>query len=166
MKLAKVTGRIGFGFGLLGPVLFYSSTYPFLYESHVVCPACPHIDIAYATKMTWIEVGLRLGLLCGLAFAQIGFGIGWSISKFRAPRDRHRMRQGRHSRSIPQAPPCGLCFLGKCLMSYDLKRNLGLKGTNGPSFDCDSARRVKFSTMRHMTRVVFWSRHTGTLPPK
>ena len=22
---------------------------------------------------------------------------------------------------IPQAPPCGLCFLGKWLMSYDLK---------------------------------------------
>jgi hypothetical protein len=41
------------------------------------------------------------------------------------------MRRG-HSRSIPQAPPCGLCFLGKWLMSYDLKRNLGLKPTNRP----------------------------------
>ena len=37
---------------------------------------------------------------------------------------------GGHSRSIPQAPPCGLSFLGKWLMSYDLKRNLGLKPTN------------------------------------
>ena len=26
----------------------------------------------------------------------------------------------------------GLCFLGKWLMSYDLKRNLGLKPTNRP----------------------------------
>src|SRR6266705_3242134 len=43
------------------------------------------------------------------------------------------MRRGRHSRSIPQAPPCGLCFLGKWLMSYDLKRNLGLRPTNRPS---------------------------------
>src|SRR5438445_9690637 len=43
------------------------------------------------------------------------------------------MRRRRHSRSIPQAPPCGLCFLGKWLMSYDLKRNLDLKTTNRPS---------------------------------
>src|SRR6266436_9648224 len=43
------------------------------------------------------------------------------------------MRRGGHSRSIPQAPPCGLCFLGKWLMSYDLKRNLGLRTTNRPS---------------------------------
>jgi integrase len=32
-----------------------------------------------------------------------------------------------------QAPPCGLCFLGKWLMSYDLKRNLSLRPTNRPS---------------------------------
>ena len=42
------------------------------------------------------------------------------------------MRRGRHSRSIPQALPCGLCFLGNWLMSYDLKRNLGLRPTNRP----------------------------------
>src|SRR5216683_1882123 len=47
------------------------------------------------------------------------------------------MRRGRHSRSIPQAPPCGLCFLGKWLMSYDLKRNLDLKPTNRPSVGSD-----------------------------
>src|SRR5437660_1726198 len=40
------------------------------------------------------------------------------------------MRRVGHSRRIPKAPPCGLCFLGKWLMSYDLKRNLGLKPTN------------------------------------
>src|SRR5437762_9681653 len=57
MKLGKIIGRIGFAFGLLGPLLFYSSPYPLLYESRVVCPACPYIDIAFATKMTWIEVG-------------------------------------------------------------------------------------------------------------
>jgi hypothetical protein len=60
----------------------------------------------------------------------------WWIGRTeQAPRDRvinvslgrHRMRRGRHSRSIPQAPSCGLCFLGKWLMSYDLKRNLGLR---------------------------------------
>jgi len=84
MKLGKVIGRIGFAFGLLGPLLFYSSPHPFFYQSHVVCPVCPYIDIAFATKMTWIEVGLRLGLFCGLAYALLGFGIGWSISKFRA----------------------------------------------------------------------------------
>src|SRR5215813_12535575 len=45
------------------------------------------------------------------------------------------MRRGCHSRNIPQAPPCGLCFLGKWLMSYDLKRNLGLRPTNRPLLD-------------------------------
>jgi len=45
------------------------------------------------------------------------------------------MRRGRHSRSIPQAPPCGLCFLGKWLMSYGLKRNLSLRPTNRPLDD-------------------------------
>ena len=42
------------------------------------------------------------------------------------------MRRGRHSRTIPQAPPCGLRFFGKWLMSYDLKPNLGPKPTNRP----------------------------------
>src|SRR5207245_9166244 len=45
------------------------------------------------------------------------------------------MRRVGHSRRIPKAPPCGLCFLGKWLMSYDLKRNLGLKPTNRPLDD-------------------------------
>jgi hypothetical protein len=83
MKLGKLVGRIGFVFGFLGPLLFYSSPYTFLYESHAVCPVCPYIDIPFAAKMTWIEVGLTLGLFCGLAYALIGFAIGWSISKFR-----------------------------------------------------------------------------------
>jgi len=42
---------------------------------------------------------------------------------YAGPCDRHRMRRGRHSSSIPLAPPCVLCFLGQWLMSYDLKRN-------------------------------------------
>ena len=67
-----------------GPVLFYSSPYQFLYESHVVCPVCPFLEIPFATKITWVGVGLTLGLLCGLTYALIGLGIGWSISKFRA----------------------------------------------------------------------------------
>ena len=83
MRLAKTVGRVGFVFGFLGPLLFYSSPYQFLYGSHIVCPVCPYVEIPVATKMMWIGVGLRLGLFCGLAYALIGFGIVWSIFKFR-----------------------------------------------------------------------------------
>ena len=82
MRLGTIIGRVGFVFGFLGPLLFYSSPYQFLYESHIVCPVCPYVEIPFATEMTWIDVGLRNGLFCGLAYALIGFGIGWSISKF------------------------------------------------------------------------------------
>jgi hypothetical protein len=84
MKLGKLIGRIGFVVGFLGPVLFYSSPFRVLYESHVVCPVCPYLEIPFATKLTWVGVGLWLGLVFGLVYAPIGFGIGWSIFKLRA----------------------------------------------------------------------------------
>jgi len=84
MKFAKLLARIGFAVGLVGPLLFYLGPYAFLYESHVVCPACPYVELPFATKMTWLEVALKLGLLCGLVYGMIGFGIGYSISKLRA----------------------------------------------------------------------------------
>src|SRR5215469_3387279 len=43
------------------------------------------------------------------------------------------MSRTRYSRSIPEAPPCGLCFVGKWLMSFHLKANFGLMPTNRPS---------------------------------
>lgn len=84
MKLGKTLGRIGFIIGFLGPVLFYASPPTlFTYESHVVCPLCPYVDIAFATRLTWIEVGLEVGLLFGLVSALVGFVIGYLISKVR-----------------------------------------------------------------------------------
>jgi hypothetical protein len=83
MRVGKIIGRIGFAFGFLGSLLFYSSPLPLLRESHVFCPTCPYVDIAFATKTTWIGLGLRLGLAFGLAYALVGFGVGWGISTLR-----------------------------------------------------------------------------------
>jgi hypothetical protein len=87
MMLGKIVGRVGFAFGMFGAILFYSSPIPFLCESQVICPLCPHVDIAFATKMTWIGVGMWLGLVSGLAYALVGFAMGYGISMVR---DRHR----------------------------------------------------------------------------
>jgi hypothetical protein len=82
MKLGKLIGRFGFAYGILGSLVFYSSQPSSLfYESHVACPACPYVDIAFATRLTWIQVGLGFGLVPGLAYAVLGFAIGCSISK-------------------------------------------------------------------------------------
>jgi hypothetical protein len=83
MKLAKTIGRVGFAFGFLGSLPFYLSPYPPLYESHIVCPACPYADIPFATTMTLAQVALSFGLLSGLIYALIGFAIGYGISQFR-----------------------------------------------------------------------------------
>jgi hypothetical protein len=57
--------------------------------------------------------------------ASIGIDLGKTTFHLVALEERNK---------IPQAPPCGLCFLGKWLMSYDLKRNLGLRPTNRPLY--------------------------------
>ncbi len=82
MKLGKRFGCIGFVIGFVGPVLFYASPPSFFaYESHFVCPWCPYIDIAFADTLTWLGVGLKLGLLCGLLFALIGLAIGYTVQR-------------------------------------------------------------------------------------
>jgi hypothetical protein len=84
VKLAKTLSRVGFVLGFIGPVLFYASPTALpTYESHVLCPACPYIDIAFATKTAWLELGMEFGLLNGLCYALIGFGIGYCISRSR-----------------------------------------------------------------------------------
>jgi hypothetical protein len=87
MKLAKILARVGFVLGFIGPILFYASPTELpTYESHILCPACSYLTIPFATKMTWLEVGMKLGLLCGLCYALIGFGIGYCISGSRQSR--------------------------------------------------------------------------------
>jgi hypothetical protein len=80
MKLGKVIGCIGFVIGLVGPVLFYTSPPPF-FQAFFVCPWCPYIVIFPSSTLTWVGVGLRWGLACGLLFALIGFVIGWTMAK-------------------------------------------------------------------------------------
>ena len=84
MKLAETLGRIGFLVGFLGPLVFYLAPFP-LFQSRVLCPQCPYIDIAFATRLTWIQVALVIALLSGLTLALAGFGIGYTVSKLRRP---------------------------------------------------------------------------------
>ena len=82
LRLGKRIGRIGFVIGFLGPLFFYASPAQFpTYESHLVCPWCPYVDVAYATWLTWVEVGLKFGLLSGLLLALIGFLVGYTVSR-------------------------------------------------------------------------------------
>jgi hypothetical protein len=81
IRLGKSIGRIGFVYGLFGSVLFYTSPWSPLYESHVVCPACPYVEVPFVTKLGWLEIGLRLGLIFGVAYALSGFAIGYCFSK-------------------------------------------------------------------------------------
>jgi hypothetical protein len=107
MKLAKTIGRVGFAFGFLGSLLFYLSPYPLLYESHIVCPACPYAEIPFATAMTWVQVALSFGLFCGLIYALIGFAIGYGISQLRLWHPRGRtaeFEQRKRSLSNNQLP--------------------------------------------------------------
>jgi hypothetical protein len=84
VKLGKRIGRIGFGVGFLGSMLFYVSPHSFpLYESHVVCPLCPYVDVAFGSPLLWLQIGLGSGLLQGVAFGVLGFVIGYSISRTR-----------------------------------------------------------------------------------
>jgi len=74
VKLGKRLGRIGFVIGFLGPLLFYASppAWPTC-GSGIVCPWCPYVDVIFATKYTWLEVALGVGLISGLLFAVGGF---------------------------------------------------------------------------------------------
>lgn len=84
MKLGKKLGRIGFVVGFVGAFLFYASPAGwFTYESHVLCPLCPYIDIAFGTRLMWVQIGLQAGLLWGILYAVAGFLIGIGISKAR-----------------------------------------------------------------------------------
>lgn len=83
MKLGSKIGRIGFVIGFLGPLFFYASPNSFFaYESRLLCPWCPYIDMFGATRLTWIQLGLEFGLISGLSLALIGFSIGFGVSKF------------------------------------------------------------------------------------
>jgi hypothetical protein len=84
VKLGKIIGRIAFVVGFVGPVLFYASPPSFpTYESHIVCPLCPYSDVAFGHALLWLQIGLELGLFQGIAFALLGFTVGYSISRFR-----------------------------------------------------------------------------------
>ena len=84
MKLGKMLGRIGFVVGFVGPLLFYLSPYSLpTYGPDVACPACPHIDLMFATRWTWIEIALKMGLCFGLIYALGGFAVGYALSRFR-----------------------------------------------------------------------------------
>ena len=84
MNLGKRVGRIGFDVGFLGSMLFYLSPPSFpLYESHVVCPLCPYVDVAFGSPLLWLKIGLGWGLFQGVAFAVLGFVIGYSVSRIR-----------------------------------------------------------------------------------
>jgi hypothetical protein len=76
VKLGRLFGRIGFVFGFVGPILFYSLHV----ESHIVCPTCPHIFAPFAHPLGWLEIALKFGLIQGLVFALLGFAVGFSIS--------------------------------------------------------------------------------------
>jgi hypothetical protein len=84
MRLAKRLGRSGFLIGFLPPFLFYASPPSFFtWESHWVCPLCPYIDMFFATRIAYVQLGLTIGLVCGLLLALTGFAIGYVISRLR-----------------------------------------------------------------------------------
>ena len=55
MNLAKKLARVGFLVGFIGPLLFYVSPFSwFSFESHLVCPWCPYIDVVAPNWVTWL----------------------------------------------------------------------------------------------------------------
>jgi hypothetical protein len=96
MKLGRLIGRIGFVVGFVGPLLFYGSPASWVtYESHLLCPYCPIIDIMFADWVDWLLVGLKTGLLCGLLLALVGFSIGYAVSKVKS-----RLKESRAIRQV------------------------------------------------------------------
>lgn len=92
MRLGRLIGRIGFSFGSLGSLLFYTSLWPLLHESHIICPACPYAEIPFANNRTWSALGLWLGPLFGLVYAVVGLGVGIGVSRL------HNHRRQRNCR--------------------------------------------------------------------
>jgi hypothetical protein len=82
MNLAKKLGCIGFAIGFIGPVLFYAnpSSFP-TFESTFMCPWCPIVDWAFATRWAWVGIGIRLGLVSGLLLAIAGLAVGYTASR-------------------------------------------------------------------------------------
>jgi hypothetical protein len=61
--------------------LFYASPYSwFSFESHLVCPWCPYIDVAAPNWVTWLYLGLTVGLGSGLPLALVGFCASYLIT--------------------------------------------------------------------------------------
>jgi hypothetical protein len=82
LKLGKKFGRIGFIVGFLGPVFFYGV--PATFENPFTCPQCPYLDWFPSTSLVRLEAGLRIGLVQGLAFALVGFCIGYAYGSLRS----------------------------------------------------------------------------------
>jgi len=78
MKLGKKLGGIGFVVGFVGSFLFYASPFSWpTFESRLVCLWCPYVDPVFVTRYTWLEIGLKVGLISGLLFAASGFVAGY-----------------------------------------------------------------------------------------
>jgi len=85
MKLGKWFGRIGFVIGFVGSFLFYASPFSWSsFESHFGCPWCPYIDVWDANWLTWVELGLTVGLVSGLLIALVGFSVGFFVALVRS----------------------------------------------------------------------------------
>lgn len=80
MKLAKTLGRIGFGLGFVGPILFYSVPD----SPSLACPFCLYVS-GVEDSMSLLRVWVKLGIVQGLILALIGFVMGYSISRIRKP---------------------------------------------------------------------------------
>lgn len=81
MRSAKRFGRSGFLAGFIGPVLFYVAHV----ELRILWPPTPLcIFVAFAHPLSWLQIGLAIGLLQGLTFALVGFVLGYSALRLRS----------------------------------------------------------------------------------
>jgi hypothetical protein len=84
MKTGKRLGRFLFVIGLAGPLLLYASPQSFpTHEVHAVCPLCTNVEVPFAHPLLWLQIGLAVGLLQGIAFALLGFTVGCFVSEFK-----------------------------------------------------------------------------------